>query len=209
MKMAETKEQSILVVDDNPDDRKLFRRMLENAGYCVVEGSSGREALAAVEKTRFALMTLDLSMPDMDGFDVLRSVRARQPELKIVVVSGFLHGKMLEPAKSLGADATLDKHLAATVLVPLVCNLLTNTKWGASGNRSFRNHSGRQLPPSASGSRKPTVWSVPGCADGVHLQVRPKPTPSGLRNSSLCGERWAVDVDSLRGQGRNRQAMRK
>jgi CheY-like chemotaxis protein len=128
MKMAETKEQSILVVDDNPDDRKLFRRMLESAGYCVVEGSSGRETLAVVEKTRFALMTLDLNMPDMDGFDVLRSVRSRQPELKIVVVSGFLHGKMLEPAKSLGADATLDKTLAATVLVPLVCNLLKNTK---------------------------------------------------------------------------------
>ena len=128
MKMAETKEQSILVVDDNPDDRRVFRRMLESAGYCVVEGSSGREALAIVEKTRFALMTLDLSMPDMDGFDVLRSVRSRQPELKIVVVSGFLHGKMLEPAKSLGADATLDKNLAATVLVPLVCNLLKNTK---------------------------------------------------------------------------------
>jgi CheY-like chemotaxis protein len=128
MKMAETKEQSILVVDDNPDDRRVFRRMLESAGYSVVEGSSGREALAIVEKTRFALMTLDLSMPDMDGFDVLRSVRSRQPELKIVVVSGFLHGKMLEPAKSLGADATLDKNLAATVLVPLVCNLLKNTK---------------------------------------------------------------------------------
>ena len=117
-------EQSILVVDDNPDDRKLFRRMLENAGYCVVEGSSGREALAVVEKTRFALMTLDLSMPDMDGFDVLRSVRARQPELKIVVVSGFLHGKMLEPAKSLGADATLDKDMTAELLLPMVRNLL-------------------------------------------------------------------------------------
>jgi CheY-like chemotaxis protein len=49
--MAETKEQSILVVDDNPDDRKLFRRMLESAGYSVVERSSGKEALTAVEKT--------------------------------------------------------------------------------------------------------------------------------------------------------------
>jgi DNA-binding NarL/FixJ family response regulator len=65
-------------------------------------------------------MILDLSMPDLDGFDVLRAVRSKQPELKIVAVSGFLHGKMLEPAKSLGADATLDKKLAASVLVPMV-----------------------------------------------------------------------------------------
>ena len=40
MKMAETKEQSILVVDDNPDDRKVFKRMLESALYSVVESSS-------------------------------------------------------------------------------------------------------------------------------------------------------------------------
>jgi two-component system KDP operon response regulator KdpE len=119
---------SILVVDDNPDHRKMFRSRLESVGYSVVEASSGKEALAAVEKTRFALMTLDLSMPDMDGFDVLRAVRSKHPELKIVVASGFLHGKMLEPAKSLGADATLDKDLTAELLLPMVSNLLKDPK---------------------------------------------------------------------------------
>jgi CheY-like chemotaxis protein len=89
-----------LVVDDNPDHRKIFRSRLESGGYSVVEVSSGREALAAIEKTRFALMTLDLSKPDMDGFDVSRAVRSKHPELKVIVASGFLHGKMLEPAKS-------------------------------------------------------------------------------------------------------------
>ena len=122
--MAETKEQSVLVVDDNPDHRKMFRVRLESGGYSVVEANSGREALAAIEKTRFALMILDLSMPDMDGFDVLRAVRSKRPELKIVVASGFLRGKMLEPAKSLGADATLDKDMTAELLLPMVRNLL-------------------------------------------------------------------------------------
>ena len=109
-------------------DRELFRRLLESAGFLVVESSSGREALIAVEKTRFDLMTLDLSMPDLDGFDVLRAVRYEQPELKIVVVSGFLHGKMLEPAKSLGADATLDKDITTELLLRVVCKLLKNPK---------------------------------------------------------------------------------
>jgi|ERR1700730_14994888 CheY-like chemotaxis protein len=126
--MAETEALSILIVDDNPDDRKSFKRILESAAYSVVEAGSGKEALAAVEKTRFALMLLDLSMPDMDGFDVLRTVRSKQPELKIVVVSGFMQGGMLEPAKLLGADATLDKNLVAGSLLPLVRSLLKNPK---------------------------------------------------------------------------------
>src|ERR1700726_2799691 len=103
--MADTKERVILVVDDNSDHRKGFRILLESGGYSVVECNSGKEALTALETTNFDLMTLDLSMPDVDGFDVLRAVRSKHPELKIVVASGFLHGKMLEPAKSLGDDA--------------------------------------------------------------------------------------------------------
>jgi CheY-like chemotaxis protein len=126
--MGETREQSILVVDDNPLDRALFKAILEGAGYSVVENGSGKEALAAVEKTNFQLMTLDLSMPDMDGFDVLRAVRSRHPEIKIMVVSGFRHGSMNKAAKSLGADATLDKNLATDLLLPMVCDLLKDPK---------------------------------------------------------------------------------
>ena len=46
--MAETEALSILIVDDNPDDRKSFKRILESAAYSVVEAGSGKEALAAV-----------------------------------------------------------------------------------------------------------------------------------------------------------------
>jgi CheY-like chemotaxis protein len=126
--VAKIEEQSILVVDDNPDHRKMFRIRLESGGYSVVEANSGREALAAIEKTRFALIILDLSMYEMDGFAVLRAVRPKHPELKIIVASGFLHGKMLEPAKLLGADATLDKDMIAELLLPMVRNLLENQK---------------------------------------------------------------------------------
>jgi CheY-like chemotaxis protein len=126
--MVETKEQSILVVDDNSDHRKAFRILLETGGYSVVECNSGKEALTALEKTNFDLMTLDLSMPDVEGFDVLRVVRSKHPELKIVVVSGFLQGSMNQAAKMLGAAVTLDKNLATDLLLPIVRDLLKNPK---------------------------------------------------------------------------------
>ena len=73
-------------------------------------------------------MILDLGMPDMDGFDVLRTVRYKHPELRIIIVSGFMQGRMLEPAKLLGANATLDKNLAGDLLLPMVRSLLKNPK---------------------------------------------------------------------------------
>lgn len=126
--MAKTKERVILVVDDNSDHRKGFRILLESGGYSVVECKSGKEALTALEKKNFDLMTLDLSMPDVDGFEVLQAVRSTHPELKVVVVSGFLQGNMNRAAKWLGAVVTLDKNLAADLLLTVVDGLLKNPK---------------------------------------------------------------------------------
>ena len=126
--MAEIKERVILVVDDNSDHRKGFRVLLESGGYSVVECQSGKEALTALDKKNFDLMTLDLSMPDVDGFEVLRVVRSKHPELKIVVVSGFQRGSMNQAAKLLGAVVTLDKDLAAGSLLTVVDGLLKNPK---------------------------------------------------------------------------------
>ena|ERR1700730_11237281 len=126
--MAETKEQVILVVDDNSDHRKGFRILLESGGYTVVECNSGKEALTALDKTTFDLMTLDLSMPDVDGFEVLRLVRSKHPDLKIVVISGFLQGSMNQAAKMLGAAVTLDKNVAADLLLTVVHGLLKNPR---------------------------------------------------------------------------------
>jgi CheY-like chemotaxis protein len=124
--MAEIKERVIFVVDDNSDHCKGFRILLESGGYSVVECKSGKEALTALEKKNFDLMTLDLSVPDMDGFEVLRVVRSKHPELKVVVVSGFLKGSMNQPAKLLGAVLTLDKSVGADWLLTVVDGLLKN-----------------------------------------------------------------------------------
>ena len=124
--MSETDQPMILVVDDDPRDRELFRAILEGAGYDVAEASSGHEALEALTNIRVDLTILDLTMPEMDGLEVLRATKY-MPKSKVIVVTGLgsLFGNtMLEAARKLGATATLDKQRVQDLLVPTVRELL-------------------------------------------------------------------------------------
>ncbi|HXJ91553.1 MAG TPA: response regulator [Terriglobia bacterium] len=124
--MSEANRSTILVVDDDPRDRELFRAILERAGYEVAEASSGHEALEALMNIRVDLTILDLTMPEMDGLEVLRATKY-MPKSKILVVTGLgsvFGNTMLEAARKLGATATLDKQRAQDLLVPTVRELL-------------------------------------------------------------------------------------
>jgi CheY-like chemotaxis protein len=118
----------ILVVDDDSRDRELFRVNLERAGYEVLEADSGHEALNALMNTHVDLTILDLSMPEMDGLEVLRATKY-MPKPTILVVTGLpsvFGNTMLEAARKLGATATLDKQRAVDLLVPMVGDLLAD-----------------------------------------------------------------------------------
>src|ERR1017187_4583809 len=114
----------ILVVDDDRPIRSLCRLTLEESGYLVSEATNGKNALAAIEETEFDLIVLDLSMPDMDGFEFLKGVRAKSPKPKLLVISGFLGGTMLAAAKLFGAAATLAKPFSPDSLILVVSEVL-------------------------------------------------------------------------------------
>ncbi|MDR3637824.1 MAG: response regulator [Isosphaeraceae bacterium] len=71
---------TVLIVDDSPSDRALFRTILSRAGYTVQEVSRGRDALARARALRPHALILDVNLPDLDGHSVCRLVRA-EPEL--------------------------------------------------------------------------------------------------------------------------------
>jgi len=77
---------SALVVDDDGDARELMRRLLERDGWEVVEAENGRAALARLGERRPELILLDLMMPEMDGFELLGALRAREAWRTIPVV---------------------------------------------------------------------------------------------------------------------------
>ena len=78
----------VLVVDDNPALRLVARAMLEAAGHGVAEAGSGAEALDALCGRRADVVLCDLSLPGMDGLQTIRELRALQPGLKVVAMSG-------------------------------------------------------------------------------------------------------------------------
>ncbi len=78
----------VLIVDDDASTRELISRHLRRAGFSTAEASTGEEALARARSSPPALVVLDLIMPTMDGFEVLRGLRAARSDVPVVVLSG-------------------------------------------------------------------------------------------------------------------------
>ena len=98
----------VLVIDDEPPIRKLLRMGLSTQGYDILEASNGKLALEKLAEQP-ALIILDLGLPDIQGHDLLRMIRARNEGVPIVVLSsrGDEAGKV--QALDLGADDYLTK----------------------------------------------------------------------------------------------------
>jgi CheY-like chemotaxis protein len=116
--------QRILIVDDEPGVLGLFDEILTSAGYRVLAVASGKAALQAMRQEAIDLLVLDLSMPEPDGFEILKMLRSARPNLKILVISGFIQGALLRAAQLVGATATLNKAEAPELLLQTVRSLL-------------------------------------------------------------------------------------
>jgi DNA-binding NarL/FixJ family response regulator len=112
----------ILVADDHRLMRDAIRSALENEQEIEIvgEAQSGEEVLRLVARTRPDLVLLDLRMPGMSGFTVLERLRADEPNVKVVILSGVDEPRVIESALRRGADAFVLKQvdprdLAATI----------------------------------------------------------------------------------------------
>jgi DNA-binding NarL/FixJ family response regulator len=108
---AETEERpiSVFLVDDVPELRELIRFGIEDDPGFEVVGEDGRSAIEGISEKRPAAVLLDLSMPDMDGFEAIPEIRNRVPEIAIVILSGFSADRMSDSALERGADGYVEK----------------------------------------------------------------------------------------------------
>lgn len=114
------------MVDDNPELRELLLVALSKMGYVVTSAANGAEAFRAIEVNRFDVVITDMLMPERDGIEVIGELRRKQPEARIVAMSGGGRGSRdhyLRTAKGLGAHTVLGKPFSISELTAALDSL--------------------------------------------------------------------------------------
>jgi CheY-like chemotaxis protein len=103
------KGKSLLVVDDEPTILDSLSRELTESGFEVATAASGEDALARIEHGFFDLVVTDLSMPGLDGFQVLKAAKQRGLQTMVIILTGYGALESAVHALRLGADDFLQK----------------------------------------------------------------------------------------------------
>jgi len=120
----------VLVADDDPDTRLLFRTLLEMRGYCVIETADGEETVGAAQSTRPDLILMDGSLPRLNGLDAARQIRRSEHigKVPIVFISGHAGAAFIEQAREAGCDEYLVKPLDVAQLEDVLDDWVNNLR---------------------------------------------------------------------------------
>lgn len=111
------KALDIMIVDDSPLTSKKLQKIIEDAGHRVVKVcSDGREAVAAFPAIQPDLVTMDISMPEMNGIEATKAILALSPQALIVVVTAQGQEQMVIEAIEAGAKGYLLKPIRSEAL---------------------------------------------------------------------------------------------
>lgn len=109
--------KSVLLIDGNDKDRQYYAQRLKTSSpdYMIFEATTAQDGLELYKAQSIDCVILELSLPDVSGFDVLAELVpiARHPQIPVIVLTSFNNGALLEVAKMNGAFVTLQKELTS------------------------------------------------------------------------------------------------
>ncbi len=120
--MAVSDGPSILIVEDDELNMKLFRDLLAAHGYVTLETNDGAEALDLVRQHRPDLVLMDIQLPNVSGLEIIKSIKA-DAELKsipVIALSAFATKWDVETMRELGCEAYLTKPITITSFIETV-----------------------------------------------------------------------------------------
>lgn len=121
--MAET---SVLIIEDNEQNIYLATFLLKNSGYQVIQARSGEEGLVLSQKTQPDLILLDIQLPEMDGYEVVRRLK-NQPttaQIPVVAVTSYAMAGDRETALAAGCQGYVEKPIDPETFVATVTAFL-------------------------------------------------------------------------------------
>lgn len=125
---ASMAQSRVLIVDDVPSMRRILRNLLQGIGcQRIVEAGDGLSALAELQNRAFDLVISDLSMPGMNGIELLRTIRAdaRLEEIPVLIISAQARREHIAAAAAAGVDGYLLKPFTAAALEQQLHEMLT------------------------------------------------------------------------------------
>jgi len=116
--------ERILVVDDDPDTRDMCAEVLSGKGYDVIRAESGRSAEALLRTSAVDVTVTDLKMPDVGGLEILRVAKEVDPNMVVILITGFPAVDTAVEGMKFGAAEYLSKPFAPHQLLDVVQNSL-------------------------------------------------------------------------------------
>jgi two-component system KDP operon response regulator KdpE len=161
--MSSADHTPVLVIDDEPPIRRLLRTSLTANGFHILEAASGAEGLSAIDEHKPDLVVLDLGLPDLDGLDLIRTLRARGDNTPIVVLSSRGEERVKVEALDLGADDYVTKPFGMAELIARIRTALRH-KFQVQGAE----------PVFESGNLRVDLVRRHVTVDGVEVKLSPK-----------------------------------
>ncbi len=129
--------QKVLIVDDEKDFLDIIAERILARGMDVSTATSAEDALKMVEEESFDVVIMDFMMPALDGFKAMKLMKAKRPEVQIILLTGNVPDEKRVEAKALGALDVIEKP-------PDLKDLIQKIKKAKKGQRTVRGKKGRR-----------------------------------------------------------------